>query len=110
MDQLTVWDSVLYDENFSDLSKAEQIELWATLGTTIQASRRVMRDSSGSKRSEAAHQLVSALGCLGLTEASAFFRTIEHQSTEEFSAPVTLSALTCLARYVDDQLVRLASK
>ena len=110
MDQMTVWDSALHDENFSDLSKAEQIELWATLGTTIQASRRVMQDSSGSKRSEAAHQLVSALGCLGLTEASTFFRTIERQSTEEFSAPVTLSALTCLARYVDDQLVRLASK
>jgi hypothetical protein len=110
MEQLTVWDSALYAENFSDLSKAEQIELWTTLGTTIQASRCVMQDISGSQRSEAAHQLVSALGCLGLTEASAFFRIVEHQSTEEFSAPVTLSALTCLARYVDDQLVRLDSK
>lgn len=110
MDQLTRWDSALYDENFSDLSKPEQIELWATLGTTIQVSRRVMQNVSESQRSVAAHQLVSALGCLGLTEASAFFRSIEHQSAEEFSAPVTLSALTCLARYVDDQLVRLASK
>ncbi len=110
MDELTTWDSALYHENFSDLSKAEQIELWATLGTSIQASRGVMQGASRSQRSEAAHQLVSALGCLGLTEASQFFRTIEHQGTEEFNAPVTLSALTCLARYVDDQLVRLASK
>jgi hypothetical protein len=110
MDELTTWDSALYHENFSDLSKAEQIELWATLGTSIQASRGVMQGASRSQRSEAAHQLVSSLGCLGLVKASQFFRTIEHQSAEEFSAPVTLSALMYLAHYVDDQLVRLASK
>ena len=110
MDLLITWDSALYHENFSDFSKAEQLELWVALGSSIQAAHSMMQDVSGSKRSEAAHQLVSALGCLGLTEASQFFRAIEHQSTEEFSAPVTLSALKYLAQYVDDQLIRLSSK
>lgn len=110
MNQRVIWDSHLYQENFSGFSPIEQIELWTSLAQTISATREMLPSAPRSERSEAAHQLVSALGCLGLTEASLFFKTIEHQNSDEFHPSIALSVLNQLALFVDDQIIRIASK